>query len=406
LILHVVFAHKNTYNANQTGDDLMKFIDRSPVGGTRRTSDGYLVATALTARVGIQDYAGWEVGRPDMAVVKVYRPPEQVFDKASLGSYAHKPITNDHPTTPVTADNWKDVAVGSIGDEIARDGEFVRIPLIIMDAATIKAVEEGKRELSTGYVCELHWGDGITPDGEKYDATQMNIQANHVAVVKRGRAGMQARIGDDAKHWGASPVNLQTADEKESQMTEQLRKVLVDGLQVETTDAGATAINKLVADIAASTQRFADAEAAHAKALATKDAELAAKDAEVDALKAKVLSDADLDKRVADRADLIATAKSIAKDIKTDGLSDAEIRKAAVVASLGDAAIADKSDAYIDARFDILAEDAKKLADANPADPVVAALKARDAGTADAAETAYQKMVADMQSAHAPAVTN
>jgi hypothetical protein len=36
------------------------------------------------------------------------------------------------------------------------------------------------------------------------------------------------------------------------------------------------------------------------------------------------------------------------------------IRKAAVTAALGDAAVKDKADAYIDARFDILVEDAVK----------------------------------------------
>jgi hypothetical protein len=74
------------------------------------------------------------------------------------------------------------------------------------------------------------------------------------------------------------------------------------------------------------------------------------------------LDDADLDKRVAARADLITKAKAIAKDVKTDGLSDAAIRKAAVTAALGDAAVKDKADAYIDARFDILVEDARRPA--------------------------------------------
>jgi len=74
---------------------------------------------------------------------------------------------------------------------------------------------------------------------------------------------------------------------------------------------------------------------------------------------------------VADRADLIGTAKAIVADVVTVGLSDAAIRKAVVVAKLGDA-MADKSDAYIDARFDILAEDA---AAATKADPLRDALK-------------------------------
>ncbi|WP_139812749.1 DUF2213 domain-containing protein, partial [Ensifer aridi] len=183
----------------------MQFIDYAPIAGTRRTADGYLVADVKTARTGIQIYAGREVGKPELATVKVYRPEAQVFDTASLGSYAHKPVTNDHPAEAVTADNWKALAVGSIGDEVARDGEFVRVPLIVMDAAVISEIEGGKRELSAGYTCDLAWEPGTTPEGEKYDAIQKDIRINHVAIVQRGRAGSQARIGDGARSWGAAP---------------------------------------------------------------------------------------------------------------------------------------------------------------------------------------------------------
>ncbi|PDT55045.1 MULTISPECIES: DUF2213 domain-containing protein [Sinorhizobium] len=374
----------------------MKFTDNAPIAGTRRTADGYLVADVRTARTGIQLYAGHEVGKPEMQVVKVYRPEDQVFDKASLGSYAHKPVTNDHPAEAVTPDNWKAVSVGQIGDEIARDGEFVRIPLIVMDAAAIKAIDDGKRELSAGYTCDLAWEAGTTPEGEKYDAIQKDIRINHVAIVQRGRAGSEARIGDGAGKWGVSPVNTQIADERIPKMD--LRKILVDGLTVETTDQGAQAITKLQKDLESSAAKFADAEKAHQVALAAKDAELAKKDAEIDALKGRILSDAELDKRVQARADLVAKASVLAKDVKTEGLSDAAIRKAVVVAKLGDAAIADKSEAYIDARFDMLVEDASK---GGGADPFRIAVQQglSQVSDASASATAHKAMVSDLESA-------
>ena len=92
---------------------------------------------------------------------------------------------------------------------------------------------------------------------------------------------------------------------------------------------------------------------------ATRDLLMAAR-AEIDALKAKVLEGPELDAAVAARGDLIAKARAIAPDVKTEGLSDADIRKAVVTAKLGDA-VKDKAEAYIDARFDILAEDAEKV---------------------------------------------
>ena len=175
-----------------------------------------------------------------------------------------------------------------------------------------------------------------------------------------------------------------------------LKTVTVDGIPVEVTDQGAVVIGTLQTRLADAHTKLSDADKAHQTALAAKDAEMAKKDAEIDALKAKVLSDADLDKKVQARADLISVAKSIAKDVKTDGLTDAAIRKAVVVAKFGDAAVAGKADAYVDARFDLLVEDAAKGA----ADPFAAVvkdgLKPTDTNNSTAA---HASMVSDMSTA-------
>lgn len=341
----------------------MQFTDAVTVSGTRRTADGYLIAEAKSVRTGIQLYSGDEVGKPEMQVVRVYRPADQVFADASLQSFTHAPITMGHPSEPVTSSNWKDLAVGEVSTAAKKDGEWVWLPLILKDGAAISGVEQDKRELSAGYTCELVWGDGVTPDGQEFNATQTNIKINHLAIVDRARAGSQARIGDGAS-WGASPFTSDHNPKKETIMT--LKTVTVDGIPVEVTDQGAVVIATLQKRLDDANAKMSTADAAHLAAIAAKDAELAKKDAELDATKGKVLSDADLDKRVQDRADLIAVATVIAKDVKTTGLSDAAIRKAVVAAKLGDAAIAGKADAYIDARFDILAEDAKKEAGADP----------------------------------------
>lgn len=327
----------------------MKFIDAAPLVGTRKTSDGYLVAEVRTARTGIQDYAGYEVGKPDQRVVKVYRPEDQVFDQTSLASYAHKPVTNDHPDEAVTADNWKNLSVGQIGDEVARDGEYVRVPLIVMDAATIRQIEAGKRELSAGYVCDLAFEPGVTPDGQAYDAVQRNIRINHVAIVQHGRAGHEARIGDGAKTWGIRPFTLD--DKKEPKMN--LKTIVLGDKAVQVLDTDAPIIEQIKDQWAKDRSKLISD---HDAEIAKKDAELAKKDAELASMKEKVLEGPALDAAIVARGDLIAKAKAIVPDIKTDGLSDAAIRKAVVVAKFGDS-VASKSEAYIDARFDVLVED-------------------------------------------------
>ena len=52
----------------------MQFTDAVTVARTRRRDDGYLVTDTRVARTGIQFYLGPEVGKPDMAQVRVYRP--------------------------------------------------------------------------------------------------------------------------------------------------------------------------------------------------------------------------------------------------------------------------------------------------------------------------------------------
>lgn len=373
----------------------MKITDSVTLGDGRVSDEGYLVVNAHTARVGVQQYLGSEVGKPELSVVNVYRDETEVFSKRSLDTFSRIPITVEHPKDAVNSANWRDLAVGTTGDEVLRDGEYLKIGLKITDAAAVKAVQDGKRELSVGYSATLVWGDGIAPDGTAYQARQTEIAANHIAIVDAGRAGPKARIGDGAKSWGISPFTPDHNSEKDKIMT--LKTVTVDGIPVEVTDQGATVITTLQSRLVDANTKFSDAEKAHQTALAAKDADLAKKDAEIDALKAKVLSDADIDKRVQARGDLVATAKAIAKDVKTEGMTDSAIRKAVVAAKLGDDAIKDKADAYIDARFDILVEDAKK---ANP-DPfaatVAGGVKTND--NASTAVAAHQSMTDHLTSA-------
>jgi hypothetical protein len=151
----------------------MNFTDIVTVAGTRRTGDGYLVADARVARTGIQNYLGVEIGRPEMQTVRVYRPGTEVFSEDTLKSAAHRPVTNEHPPEMVTSENWRTYSVGQTGDEIAGEGIFIRVPLMVSDEAAIRDIESGKQELSAGYVCDLDFTAGMTSAGEAYDAVQV-----------------------------------------------------------------------------------------------------------------------------------------------------------------------------------------------------------------------------------------
>lgn len=342
----------------------MKFTDKAALEPPRQTSDGYLVGSLRCSRTGLQQYLGSELGLPTNDVISVYRPESEVFSRESLASYANKPISDDHPVEMITSDNWSKYGKGDIGSDVVRDGEFVSVSYKIMDGDTIAKVKAGKAEVSMGYMAEIDFTDGMTPDGEPYQAIQKNIRINHLAIVDRGRAGSECGFSDSANSlkWGASPTTKVLGDSNVD-----LKTLIVDGLTVETTEQGLLAVNKIADAKHAAVRALSDAKIEHETAINAKDAELAVKDAEIDALKAAKLSDAEIDAKVQARSDLLTKAKSVA-DTDFTGLSDADIKKAAVVAALGDAAIEGKTEAYIDARFDILAESASQ------ADPFATAM--------------------------------
>ncbi len=358
----------------------MMLYDTIDVQGARLTKDGYLVAEALVARTGIQLYSAGELGMDGdkSRVVRVYRPPEEVFAADAMASYAHRPITVGHPGAMVDATNWQEHARGQTSDTVLRDGEFVRVPLMLMDKAAIQEWEDGKRELSMGYTMDLNITDGETPDGEKYSAIQTNLRMNHLALVSRARGGSELRLGDN------KPEDSNMSDVK-------LTTIMVDGLSVETTEPGAQAISKLTQDLVSARKVTTDAAEVHKTELAGKDKELAGKDAEIDVLKKAALSDEDLDKMVKSRGDLVAVAKQVA-DKDYTGMSDKDIRKSAVAAKLGQDAVTDKSDDYIQARFDILAEDAD-------IDPVRRILKDGVTPKLGAVDQAHAGMVTELGTA-------
>lgn len=365
----------------------MNFTDTVTVAGTRRTGDGYLVADARIARTGIQTYAGAEVGKPEMPTVRVYRPGGEVFSEDTLKSAAHRPVTNEHPPEMVTSENWKKYAVGQTGDEIAGEGIFLRVPLMVSDEDTIQAIESGKQELSAGYVCDVDFTAGVTSAGEAYDAVQRNIRINHIAIVRRGRAGSKVRIGDAAAPWGCSPLAAPRplSDDKQSKEGMMPTKtIMIDGAEIEVSDQAAEIITTL-------RQCLADAEAGHQKAIAVRDAEL-------DTLKAALLDQAEIERRAEARADLIGLAKAIVDTVQTSGLSDAAIRKAVVIAKAGEGAVQGRSEAYIDARFDMLAEGLRKKPDLF-ADAIKDGINPMQSSTSPAF-AAYAAMVRDLESAH------
>ncbi len=362
----------------------MQLFDTVCLDGTRTTSDGYLVADAKIARTGVQVYLGRELGRPELGSVRVWRPEDEVFSADAMASFAHRPVTNDHPPELVTAENWKRYARGQTGGEIVRDGGFLRVPLMLADASAIAAVQGGKRELSAGYTCDIEFIAGMTPSGDEYDAIQRNVRGNHLAVVRRGRAGAECRIGDQSEH----------------EDTPDMRTILIDGLSVETNDDGATALEQLRTRLS---DAMSKADAAQVRVDA-KDGEIAAMAAThtsaLAALRAQIPTAAVLDAAIVARLGVVDAARKIlGAAFDATGKTDAEIRRATVAARLGEAKLEGRSDDYVQAAFDTLT--ALPAQAHGVGDPLRDAIRSGKSTAQDASpSSAYEEYCAELRDAH------
>lgn len=362
----------------------MFFSDRLTLDKPRRNADGFMAIHARAARTGVYQYLGREIdpeGKHFAAdqVVNVYRSPDEVFDKESLGSFVGKPITDDHPSEAVTAANWRDLARGTTmaaKREVADDGEYVGFDLAFMDADLITKIDSGKRELSNGYAARLDVEDGTAPDGTEYQAVQREIRGNHVAVVDAGRAGSSCRIGDAAacavipsdevKKFLVDQRTYDAAidDAKNSPTKGDLpvpKIILVDGHQIDISnvDVAEATIKTLQDKVTAAAQRADKAEAD----VATLTTDKATADAKVTTLE-KQLADSkptpamlrDAAKRY---ADTLGKAKALGVTVADDA-DEAQIMQAVVADKLGDLA-KDWSAEQVAASFAALTKDAKPV---------------------------------------------
>jgi hypothetical protein len=360
----------------------MFFADKLTLDAPKRTKEGFLAVRARAARTGVYDYLGCELDRDGKhfradQVVKVYRPEEEVFSRDAVHSFLLKPVTNDHPSVAVTADNWTKYARG-VNAGAMRDGDFLAFDLVLMDAAAIADVDAGKRELSNGYTSELVIAtDGKHPDGTACDAWQTNIRGNHVALVKAGRAGPECRIGDAALcssidanvldnilrdgqtyRQPDSRDNFQPDKGSSSSGVGQMPVTLtIDSVPFEMSDQAAAAVRKVQGQLADAITACETAEqnvATLTTQLATKDAELVTAKAQLDDAKLtpQQLRDAAISfQRTVDKAKALGVSV-------TDSMDEPAIIKAAVLAKVGDAA-KDWNDAQLSASFATLTADAK-----------------------------------------------
>ena len=182
------------------------FNDRLELPTERIFKDsGQMIAPCTIARIGVMLYKAKECGslfndRDPNSIVRIATFPEDLFDSASLESYRSSPITLGHPEDDVNTENAKELVKGVLEGVPLADAKNERLQstLVLNDADAIAHVKAGESDLSSGHKAVLVLNDAANPDMTfgGWDAKKTSINNNHVAIVKRGRAG-SARIADE-----------------------------------------------------------------------------------------------------------------------------------------------------------------------------------------------------------------
>ena len=350
---------------NPPGSRVRRY-DRNPIRRKARRDEktGFLhVDGTLTKAPAVFPYR-----QPDGTILREFRPADHVMSRRNLDSISGAVVTNDHPSVRVTARNVRRFQVGHGGSSPHVDADKLDSSLVVTDTDTIDDMKSGKLDISLGYDCDLVMQSGVYTDdaGQRhpYDAIQKNHETNHIAIVKEGRAGPDCRahldrtdaVQVDPQGATQMPTELKLDDvvKREDFLSllggdKDKARVKVDGIDIELPTSQAQAVADALAtrdnSIASEKKRADVADAA--KDAAVKERDDLKADADPTKIRARVQARIALEDKASPHFD----EKEWANAQKLD---DGELRKAVVTKVHDGIDLADKSDDYIAAAFDLV----------------------------------------------------
>jgi hypothetical protein len=199
-----------------------------------KTPEGFLLCQDVPlARTGTMRYGPGETPvKTRDGVAHISRDAATLFDERTLASFNGKPVVDEHPDTDVSPNNWAKHTKGVVLNPRRGTGDYADCmvaDLLITDAATIREVEAGKREVSAGY-------DADYEDLGGGDGRQKNIIGNHVALVEKGRCGPRCAIGDhqpsSLKENSTMATKTQGGNRARRQIPENIRRLFRDAAAI------------------------------------------------------------------------------------------------------------------------------------------------------------------------------
>jgi len=353
-------------------------------------------------------------------LIEVHRKEEDVFAMDSMESFRSAPITLGHPKSDegkaitVDASNAKELQVGMLEGMPVRDEDLLTGTLVITNQEAIDKIEEGTVELSAGYTCDMYEDDGnfyqtnikanhiaIVDKGRAGSSCSIADEAedledgNKVTDSSDGVEGGVEEVPAEPAKSEIKDISDEFVPQAEGEVAEvQIEAAVEDMNEVEAAEAvalheenetvnyqhdaewaknyaeDAEAMVKAHAEVAKAARKIANKKAKSVNDSADEggDTYLTTDVAEIvvaldiaDETIVKLTDELEvalkaLDENVEALCNVILLAKDMTDLEDFAGKSVNDIR-ALVVADVLDIDLSEKSEAYIDARFDILCED-------------------------------------------------
>lgn len=386
-----------------TGDEVRRLdlLDTSLRKGLRFDEEtGFLHGRVRPTRTGVFKYR-----RADGSISYELKHPDDVFEDASLETLKRIVLTHGHPRRDdggpldVTSENVDFLSVGhggdSIGREVVADEEHPIVGVTVTKRHSVTAIRNGDDEVSMGYKTVLVDESGVYK-GVPYNARHRRIRYNHMAVALPRGGGRGGRTVNFTDRADAADEALFAAERREDTTMEEIE---IDGVKIRVENAASArvvqnALEKRQAKADDAEKRLTDAtkerdtlqakvdaaEQEKAEASKKQDSEpkFAARFREVQGLHLQALQLLGVTDAADEKAKPVLDALEKAIDSDTPTLA---IKRVA----LGDSA-KDKSEAYVDAMWDLKVEQAKagqQSRQDSTTDLAIATLNAGRPGTED-----------------------
>ena len=178
----------------------MEIACDSALKNRRYDADGRLhILRTPISKATVNPYYGREIPSSEQLGLEPERVYQMLRDPGELAkaapSFARNQLMFTH--TAVSAEDPKQEQIaGTLGSDVEFLAPYLIADLCVWDEEAIAGIEtDTVRELSSSYRYRADMTPGMY-EGQRYDGVMRDIEGNHVALVKSGRAGSDVKAAD------------------------------------------------------------------------------------------------------------------------------------------------------------------------------------------------------------------